>query len=183
IASGGDARLSHDPHFVMEVQQARTPEELRRWGLFGEAVPALSFDELVPSPLAVTGTVSGQVRWLDPEGHPHLVRGAFVQILDGTTLGLLATSFTGLDGVNSATVTADSVQVRVFSRDLDGTRVRVFYAGQPNSPYFLQSPVTPMAAGATIDITSEQPIRGIPGAQSPDTPGDRNARAFSVYDA
>src|SRR5262249_50790732 len=110
-------------------------------------------------------------------------RGAFVQILDGTTLGLLATSFTGLDGVYSATVTADSVQVRVFSRDLDGTRVRVFYAGQPNSPYFLQYPVTPMAAGATIDITSEQPIRGIPGAQSPDTPGDRNARAFSVYDA
>lgn len=188
IASDGTASLSTDSHAVMKLRNARTPDDLRRLGI-GSELPAPSNGGAAnesgffrsAAVAAATATVSGTVKYLDPEGHSHPVRLAYVQLRDGVSGAVLAETSTNIAGFYAAVTTANSVTVDVFSRDVDNSKVTVFPPGQPNLRYVLESPVTPLGNGpVTIDMTSNPVVRGTPGSPSNDS---LNTRAFSVYDA
>lgn len=187
IASGGMASLSTDSHPLMKLRKASGPDELRRVGI--APAPVLSESSVIKesglfqSAPAVAATVSGTVNYLDPEGHPHPVRRALVQITDGVSGVLLAGGqvATSDTGTYSAGVTANSVIVTVYTQDIDDIRVEVFPKGQPDLRYILASAVTPLGnAQVTINLTSGATVRGTPGHPSNDS---LPARAFSAYDA
>ena len=182
VAVNGTVALGRDSHALMKMAAATTAEELRRLGIAQEPVGGALMRGTASQALPlVTATVTGTVQWLDPEGRGHPVRRAFTVITSGVTGAVLAQIATNDSGVYSASVTADSVQVTVYSRDFDDTRAVVFPLGQPTQRYILQSAVTPLAGGvATININSAATVRGTPGAPSNDSIA---ARGFAAYDA
>jgi hypothetical protein len=184
VAAGGVAEVSrHDP-FVTKVGRASSAAELAALGL---AAPVGGPVRDPGSDLyAGAGTVSGTVRWLDPEGNAHPVRGARVQVFDGDASGpLLANANSDVAGAYSAAVTAGSnaVSVRVYTEDfLGGTVATVFPPGQPGLRHALTVGPIPLSGSPVVDVTTPRPARGAPG--NPDqTPGTISARAFAVYDA
>lgn len=188
IASGGVVSLSTDSHALMKLRKASGADDLRRLGI-GSELPVPSKGGAakesglfqITAVAAGTATVSGTVNYLDPEGHAHPVRRAYVQITDGVSGALIAEAATSDAGTYSAVVTANSVKVTVYSRDFDNIRVTVFPKDQPNSRYILESAVTPLGnAPVIINLTSGATVRGTPGHPSNDS---LSARAFSAYDA
>ncbi len=183
--AGRVAELSRQDPFMTKLQHATTADELAALGLAAPvAGPGVSDG---PKPLAVSGTVSGTVRWTDPEGNTHLVRDAFVQIFDGAPGPdtLLANTATGATGAYSAAVNAasDQVTVRVYTLDgAGGPIVQVTPPGQPNIFYFIAVGPVPLTANLTVDLTIPQPQRGTPGDPDP-TPNTVPIRAFAVFDA
>jgi hypothetical protein len=167
--------LGSEPHELIKLRSANSREALARLGI-GQPEPLVG-RIIVP---AVASTISGTVRYLAPEGGAYPVRRALVQIVDaaGTVLAVTGTNDAG---AYSAAIDAASIQVKVYTQDVDNTRVAVFPPGQPTLRYLLQSAVLPVTAAAmTVDITSAPTVRGAPGAPSTDS---LNARAFAAYDA
>jgi hypothetical protein len=184
VAAGGIAEMSgHDP-FVTKAARASGAAELAALGLVAPAGGPVR--DPGSDRYAVTGTVSGTVRWLDPEGHAHPVRGARVQVFDGGAGGpLLADANTDVAGAYGAAVTAGSntVSVRVYTEDfLGGMVATIFPPGQPALRHTLTVGPVPLSGNPVVDLTTPQPARGTPGL--PDqSPGTVSARAFAVYDA
>lgn len=186
ITYGGVVALSADPHFLMKLPQARGPADLVQLGI---AAPTAGPPALAPGLAAAVGSVNGTVRWQDPEGNLHLVRGALVQVFDGAPGGtLLAETLTDAAGAYFASVSAASgqVSVRVFSQDgFGGAFVVVFPPGQAASRYILEKGPVALNGSVTLDIDSARPQRGTPGNQTGAAEGQAglNARAFAVFDA
>jgi hypothetical protein len=185
-AAGQTAELSARSHFATKLARATTAADLTALGV-AAPTPGPAQNE-GPGLQGVSGTVHGTVRWTDPEGNTHFVRGALVQIFDGPLGGpLLANTATGPDGRYSAAVSPSSNQVSVHVYTVDwngtafGTIVEVTPEGQPNLFYGLAVGPVAMTSDLSLDLTTPRPQRGTPGHPDP-TPNTAGIRAFSVFD-
>ena len=176
VAVNGIGTVSADSHTMIKMAAATSAESLRRLGIAAESAVA-STSRPPSQSLPITSTMSGLAQWMDPEGHAHPVRRAYVEITNAATGALLTTTATSDTGTYSAGVTADSVKVTVFTRDFDNIRAVVFPVAQPTLRYVLESTATALTGGATtVNLTSDATVRG-------SARDSTNARAFAAYDA
>lgn len=188
--TGSTIELSATDHFTRRLARAVTRGDRAALGVATPAPPRPPADE--PHWRAVSGTVHGTVRWTDPEGHTHPVRGALLQVVDGGPNGpLLQNTVTGPNGEYSASVNATTNQVTVLVFSVDdtydpatgyGAIARVYPQNQPDTFYNMFIGPVAMTANLTVDITAPKTQRGSPGQPDP-TPNTNVWRAFSVFDA
>ncbi len=211
LATAQGVALSTEPHFLMKLRQAPTPEERKKL-LEGTPSPVAPALPKAPTPgeqklnrffleqfqkrqegkvtappgefpqQAPTATsVSGVMNYQDTAGTSHPIRYALVQILNGANDLLLAETLTLATGTYAVGVNAESVKVKVFTEDGLRSFVRVYPPTDPTARHAYTSPVTPITGPSTvINLTTDKPTRGTPGAPSADV---IQARAFSVFDA
>ena len=181
---GGTAYLTPEPESVMRLRRAAGPDDLERMGVAAPPQPPVARAAVRA---ATSGTVSGNAHWVDPEGHPHPIRGARVQVFDDAPGGtILAVGITGVNGEYAHSVTAPSgrVSVRVMTEDgLGGLAVVVFPAGTPSARFILEAGPVALSGAVTLDLTTSRPTRGSPGSPGSSQGGALVARAFSVFDA
>ena len=210
VATAQGVQLSTDPIFLLKLRNAQSPSERQKLldrpaspGIVPPSKPPTPAEERLnryfldqiqnrpaspsggdTSPRSVAATtVTGTLTYKDTAGAAHPIRYALVQILDGATDALLPGGETLIlsDGSYSASVSAASVKVRVLSGDGLRAFVRVNPLGAPDSRYAYTSAATTVTGPTTtISFSTDQPVRGAPGAPSTDVMA---ARAFSVFDA
>ena len=188
--TGSAVELSTSDHFTRRLARTVTAQDRAVLGVTTPAAPRPPADE--PLVRAVSGTVHGTVRWTDPEGNTHPVRGALVQVVDGAPTGpLLQNTVTGANGEYSASVNATTNQVTVTVFSVDdvhdpatgyGAIVHVYPQDQLSVFYSMSVGPVAMTANLTVDITAPRTQRGTPGHPDP-TPNTSVWRAFSVFDA
>lgn len=177
VADGGGVRLGAGAPDTVRASLRAQAAVSARVGAVAPATVAAGRSVVGPR---IQATVSGTATWVDPEGLVWPVRSALVEVTDAAG-ALIVRTGTNESGQYSAALDATQIRVSVFTEDRDRNKVAVFPPGAPATRYALQSALTAVTAGAmTIDLRSERPVRGAPGAPSTDS---LTARAFSVFDA